>query len=196
LLCTLRRGRRLPRRNTRYQAGATLYLGRTFTGWTTPASPGAPYREPFKKRRCLIPATGFYEPDKLNFTKSPFPWHYFQLKSRELFAFAGLYDVWTDPATNKELYSYTLITTEPNELVGQFHPRMPVLLQSKEDEGTWVNPDIVEPERLQPLLKPYPANLMEEWAVRDEARNPRNDYPELIQPIPQEAEKVEQGRLI
>src|SRR3954453_13190431 len=65
------------------------------------------YREPLRRRRCLIPATGFYEPDKVNFTKSPFPWHYFQLKSRELFAFAGLYDVWTDPATKKELSSYT-----------------------------------------------------------------------------------------
>src|SRR3954454_22977528 len=154
------------------------------------------YRQPFRKRRCLIPATGFYEPDKLNFTTSPFPWHYFQLKSRELFAFAGLYDVWTDPSDNKELYSYTLITTEANELVGQFHPRrMPVILR-KEDEDTWVNPDIVEPELLQPLLKPYPADLMEEWAVGDEARNPRNDYPELIQPIKQQAEKMEQGRLI
>jgi putative SOS response-associated peptidase YedK len=81
------------------------------------------------------------------------------LKSRGLFAFAGLYDVWTDPSDNKELYSYTLITTKPNELVGQFHHRMPVILR-KEDEDTWVNPDIVEPELLQPLLKPYPAHLM------------------------------------
>jgi putative SOS response-associated peptidase YedK len=153
------------------------------------------YREPLRRRRCLIPATGFYEPDKINYAKSPFPWHYFQLKSHELFAFAGLYDVWTDPATKKELSSYTLITTEPNELVGQFHPRMSVILQGKEDEDTWVNPDIVEPEQLQPLLKPYPADLMEEWAVGDEARNPRNDYPELIQPKKEEP-NVKQGRLI
>jgi putative SOS response-associated peptidase YedK len=143
----------------------------------------------------MIPATGFYEPDKVNFTKSPFPWDYFQLKSQELFAFAGLNDVWTDPATKKELSSYTLITTEPNELVGKFHHRMPVILRN-EDEDTWVNPDITEPEQLQPLLQPYPADLMEEWAVGDAARNPRNDYPELLEPKKEDALKAEQGRLI
>jgi putative SOS response-associated peptidase YedK len=143
----------------------------------------------------LIPATGFYEPDKINFTKSPFPWHYFQLKSRELFAFAGLSDVWTDPATNKELSSYTLITTEPNELVGRFHHRMPVILH-REDEDTWVNPDTTEPEHLQPLLRPYPPDLMEEWEVGNAARNPRNDSPELIEPKKEAEAMPEQGRLI
>jgi putative SOS response-associated peptidase YedK len=59
--------------------------------------------------------------------------------------------------TGKEIYSYTLITTEPNEIVGKFHNRMPVILK-KEDEAEWLNPDIVEPEQLLPLLKPYPAS--------------------------------------
>src|SRR4051812_38978128 len=76
-----------------------------------PVSPN-PGRKTRRLRADLrIIAGGYiYEPDKVNFTTSPFPLHYFQLKSRELFAFAGLYDVWTDPATNKELYSYTLIS--------------------------------------------------------------------------------------
>jgi putative SOS response-associated peptidase YedK len=56
---------------------------------------------------------------------------------------------------------------------------MPVILDPK-DEDTWLNPDIVEPERLLPLLKSYPANKMEEWRVGDAARNPRNDSPEII----------------
>lgn len=56
---------------------------------------------------------------------------------------------------------------------------MPVIL-TKENEQAWLNPDTVEPERLLPLLKPYPPEEMEEWRVGDEARNPRNDYPELI----------------
>ena len=59
---------------------------------------------------------------------------------------------------------------------------MPVILE-KEDEETWLNPDIIEPDQLLPLLKPYPAGKMEEWHVSDEARNPRNDYPELIKPV-------------
>jgi putative SOS response-associated peptidase YedK len=59
---------------------------------------------------------------------------------------------------------------------------MPVILK-KEDEERWLNPDITEPEQLLPLLKPYPAEEMEEWQVGDAARNPRNDYAELIKPV-------------
>jgi putative SOS response-associated peptidase YedK len=142
----------------------------------------ASYRVPFRRRRCIVPATGFYEPDKINFAKPPFPWHYFKLKEQEVFGFAGLYDVWKDRQSGKEIYSYTIITTEPNEVVGEFHNRMPVILQ-REDEETWLNPDISEPAQLLPLLKSYPAEKMETWPVGDEARNVKNDYPEVMKPI-------------
>ena len=59
---------------------------------------------------------------------------------------------------------------------------MPVILEP-EDEATWLNPDIVEPERLLPPLKPYPAEKMKEWRVGDAARNPQNDYPELLKHV-------------
>jgi len=140
------------------------------------------FREPLKRKRCIVPATGFYEPDKINFSKPPFPWHYFQLKDQKVFGIAGLYDVWKDRETGKEMHSYTIITTEPNEVVGEFHGRMPVILQ-KEDEETWLNPDISEPAQLLPLLKSYPSIKMETWPVGEAARNPRNDYPELIKPL-------------
>jgi putative SOS response-associated peptidase YedK len=140
------------------------------------------FRQPFRQKRCLVPATGFYEPDKVNKASPPFTWHYFQLKDQPLFAFAGLYDIWKDEQTGKEIYSYTIITTTPNGLVGKYHDRMPVILQ-KEDEETWLNPDITEAEQLQPLLKQYPVSDMEHWQVGDAARNPRNDYPELIKPV-------------
>jgi len=78
--------------------------------------------------------------------------------------------------------SYTLITTEPNDLVGQFHGRMPVILD-KDRERAWLNPDTTEPRELLPLLTPYPADRMEEWHVGDAAKNPRNDSPELIKPV-------------
>jgi putative SOS response-associated peptidase YedK len=74
------------------------------------------YKKPFRTQRCLVPATGFYEPDKIHFSKPPFPWRYFQLKDQPIFGFAGLYDLWKDPKTGKEIYSYTIITTQPNEL--------------------------------------------------------------------------------
>jgi putative SOS response-associated peptidase YedK len=140
------------------------------------------FREPFRNKRCIVPATGFYEPDKKHYSKPPFPWHYFQLKDQSLFGFAGLYDIWKDKQTEKEVYSYTIITTVPNEIVGKYHERMPVILERGEEE-TWLNPDITEPAQLSPLLKPYSADKMEEWHVGDAARNPRNDYPELIQPL-------------
>jgi putative SOS response-associated peptidase YedK len=142
----------------------------------------ATYREPFRHKRCIVPATGFYEPDKIRYPKPPRPWHYFQLKDQKIFGFAGLYDIWKDKQTGKEIRSYTIITTKPNAVVGKYHDRMPVILE-KEDEATWLNPDIVEPERLLPLLNPYPAGNMEEWQVGDAARNPKNDSPELIKPL-------------
>jgi putative SOS response-associated peptidase YedK len=155
------------------------------------------YREPLRRSRCIVPATGFYEPDKEHFKKSPYPWHYFRLKDQEMFGFAGLYDVWKDRQTGKELSSYTLITTTPNRLVGALHHRMPVILH-KADEATWLNPDTTEPTQLQGLLKPYPAEEMEEWQVGDAARSWKNDYPELIEPTTEKPEKPksEQGRLI
>ena len=143
----------------------------------------ATYRKPFRTKRCLVPANFFYEPDKLHYEKSPFPWSLFRFKDERIFAFAGIYDVWTDKSTGKEIYSYSIITTEPNEVVGAVHARMPVIL-GKEDEETWLNPDITEPEALLPLLKPYePADEMESWRVGDAARNWKNDTPDLIKPV-------------
>lgn len=136
------------------------------------------FKEPLRYKRCLIPATGFYEPDK-RFT--PTVWHYFQLKNQAMFTFAGIYDIWEDKKTGKKIYSYTIITTVPNELVEKVHLRMPVMLQ-KEDEADWLNPDTVEPEHLLPLLKPYPADEMEEWQVSNSAKNVRNEGPQLIRP--------------
>jgi putative SOS response-associated peptidase YedK len=150
---------------------------RSETAATSPA-----YREPFRHKRCIVPASGFYEPDKIHDAKPPFPWHYFQLKDQKIFGFAGLYDIWKDQQTGKEIKSYTIITTTPNSLVGTIHDRMPVIL-NLEDEATWLNPDIIEPERLLPLLKSYPAEKMEAWRVGDAARNPQNDYPELLKHV-------------
>jgi putative SOS response-associated peptidase YedK len=139
------------------------------------------FRQPFRYKRAIIPATFFYEPDKIHHAKPPYPWYCFRLKDQDLFALAGLYDIWTDKATGLEIYSYTIITTKPNEIVGKVHDRMPVILR-KEDEETWLNPDLSEPAQLLPLLQSYPADKMEVWRVGDEARNVRNDYPELMKP--------------
>jgi hypothetical protein len=68
------------------------------------------------------------------------------------------------------------------EIVGQYHDRMPVILE-KELEEEWLNSDLVEVKRISNMLKPYSSEKMEEWRVGDEARNPKNDYPEVMKPI-------------
>ena len=103
---------------------------------------------------------GFYEWKKVGKEKQRY---YFHRKDDELFAFAGLYDTWRDP-DGKDIHSYTIITTTPNDTVGTVHDRMPVIL-TKEHEKLWLDPDITEPERLQPFLLPYPDAAMEAYPV-------------------------------
>ncbi len=140
------------------------------------------YKSAVAHHRCIIPATYFFEPDKLHFPQPPHPWYCFRLKEHPLFALAGLYNAWTDPTTNETLYTYTIITTKPNALVGKYHDREPALLPSNK-EKQWLNPDLTEPEHVLPLLKPYPPEAMEAWRVSDAAKNPRNETPDVIKPV-------------
>lgn len=137
------------------------------------------YRTPFRTHRCLIPATGFYEWDKSFKPSRPY---YFKLKDDSIFAFAGLFDIWHDKSSGKEIQSYTIITTVPNETVGKIHSRMPVILK-RENEAEWLDPDIVEPERLHALLTSYPDDEMESFPISSAINNPRTDNQDLINPI-------------
>jgi len=89
------------------------------------------FRHPFHHTRCLIPFTGFYEPDKIHFSKNPFLWHYFPMKDHSICAFAGLYDIWEDKNGGNEIRSCTIITTVPNTIVGRYHDRMPAVLKKR-----------------------------------------------------------------
>jgi putative SOS response-associated peptidase YedK len=135
------------------------------------------FRGPFKSRRCLVPASGFYEWQRTEQGKQPFC---IRLKDAELFAFAGLYDVWHD-ADGNELYSYTVITTVPNDLVASIHNRMPVILRQA-DEDAWLDKES-EPARLLALLKAYPADQMEAYPVSRAVNNPANEGAELMQSV-------------
>ena len=135
------------------------------------------FRGPFKSRRCLVPASGFYEWQRTSNGKQPFC---IRLKGDELFAFAGLYDVWHD-AEGNELHSYTVITTAPNDLVAPIHNRMPVILH-RDDEDVWLD-KAAEPARLMSLLVAYPADKMEAYPVSRAVNNPANEGSELMQPI-------------
>ena len=137
------------------------------------------YREAAKHRRCLVPADWFYEWKKLD-AKSKQPYA-IAMKDAELFAFAGLWDKWKDKATGQTLETYTVITTDPNELMEPIHNRMPVILHRKDYER-WLA--VADPAQLPvDLLRPYPAEEMRAWPVSRDVGNVRNNRPELIEPI-------------
>ena len=137
------------------------------------------FRESMKRRRCLVPATGFYEWQKLG-NKAKQPWT-IEFADGEVFAFAGLWDVWKDRTTSNVIETYTIITTDPNELVQPLHDRMPVIL-APQDYDRWLEPG--DPERPPiDLLRPFPAGEMKAWKVSSAVGNTKNDSPELRLPM-------------
>lgn len=136
------------------------------------------FKSAFAKRRCLILADGFYEWQKRGTIKQPMR---IVLKSREPFGFAGLWDRWVSPEA-EEIYTCTIITTEANELLQPVHERMPVILPQSA-EALWLDPKMTDPEKLLPLLKPYPSDEMEFYPVSRVVNSPANDTPECLVPI-------------
>ena len=137
------------------------------------------YRKPFRFQRCLVPSTGFYEWDKAIKPSQPY---YIRMKDASIFSFAGLYDTWKDTVSEKEIKSYTIITTQPNEVVGKIHNRMPVIID-KEDETDWLNPDNSEIQLLHRFLKPYSSDKLLVYPVSRGVNVPSTDSENLIKPI-------------
>ena len=134
------------------------------------------YREAFKRRRCLIPADGFYEWKKVPGGKIPYA---IGMKDDSPFVFAGLWEAWKDPSTSEWLRSCTIITGQPNELLAQMHTRMPVILP-EEDRAKWLGE--VEDGDLKELLKPFPAERMKMWPISSRVNSPDNDDEAIIKP--------------
>ncbi len=141
------------------------------------------FRKPFRTRRCLVPASGYYEWKVLPESRPGKPVKqpmYFRVGDGEPFAFAGLWDHWKR-FDGKEVASFTILTTEPNDLSEPIHDRMPVILQEK-DESTWLDPT-TDPDRLLELLQPYPSIEMDTYPVSKKVNSSRNDDPTLIERI-------------
>ena len=136
------------------------------------------FREAFRKRRCLIPATGFYEWQKVGKYKQP--WN-IRVKERELFAFAGLWEHWKGPG-GRTIESCTILVTVAHEALKRIHDRMPVILDPR-DYDTWLDPELDDAGRLKALLRPWPAEDMECWPVSRRVGNPANDDPGLIESL-------------
>jgi putative SOS response-associated peptidase YedK len=134
------------------------------------------FREAFAKRRCLIPATGFYEWQQREDGKQPFR---FRRKDLEPFAFAGIWEF--SRFGGEEVLSAAIIVGEPNAVVREVHDRMPVMLRP-EDYEVWLGTSAA-PEDLLALLRPYDAELMEAYAVSRTVNSVKNDVESCIQPL-------------
>lgn len=137
------------------------------------------FKQAFIKRRCLIPANGFYEwrkSDKL-------PFRIF-LKNEALFAFAGIWEVWKD-AEEKPIHTFSIITTSPNKLMESIHDRMPVILP-REDEDAWLTEQ--NPDLLQKLLVPFNSSKMEAYSISKKVNSPRNNGFEIVLPATEESQ--------
>lgn len=138
------------------------------------------FRSAFKSRRCLIPASGFYEWKTVNGVK--YPW-YISLKSGDPMAFAGLWETW-HPKEGETIESCCIITTDANSLMEPIHDRMPIILD-QDQWGTWLSPQIKQPDKLLPLIHPHDSNSMQAWPVtRELNRVGLRDDAGLIETIP------------
>jgi putative SOS response-associated peptidase YedK len=136
------------------------------------------WREPFKKRRCLIPASAFYEWPKEG--KPPKQPYIFELTNANLFAFAGVWDAWKD-AKGHWLQSFAIVTTEANEMMAGIHPRMPVILHSS-DYDRWLDREETERPPVD-LLRPFESEAMEMREANPQVNNARNNGPEMMERI-------------
>ena len=139
----------------------------------------------FKTRRCLVPASGFFEWKKHGPARAPY---YLELRDDDLFAMAGLWRRGGALAGDGADSSYVILTTVANTLVGEIHNRMPVILERRHFEA-WLDPENPDVEALERLLKPLPAERMVTHPVSSYVNKVSNDGPRCIEeaePEPQQ----------
>ena len=153
--------------------GNKLFNARAETIAVTPA-----FRDAFAKRRCLIPANGFYEWKKATSGKEPYA---IVPADDGLFAFAGLWERWRDPASQEVVRSCTIITVPANEVLAPLHERMPAILDQAL-WAKWLGEDSVKRPEILKMLKPYPAERMRAYRIGQRVNNVRNDDAALLEP--------------
>lgn len=168
------------------------------------------FRSAFKRRRCVVPVSGFYEWQKVEGSKTKQPYYILPSASKEHspttaasmhatddvdpWLFAGLWEAWHDPALPKEapaLETFTIITTDANEAMASIHNRMPVILEPAQAKR-WIGveaagalKDATPPEELGLLLKPCPPDRMAFRRISTLVNSPRHDTPECIREVTQ-----------
>ena len=130
------------------------------------------FRDAMRRRRCLVPADGFYEWQAVEGSKRKRP-HLIRMKDDAPFAFGGLWESWR--RGDEPVETFTILTTSPNDLVAPIHDRMPVIVPPSEFDR-WLDPS-VGAEKVADLLRPFPAERMQTQLVSTAVNNPANDDP-------------------
>jgi putative SOS response-associated peptidase YedK len=133
------------------------------------------FRHALKYRRCIVPTSGFYEWDHSGGKKQPY---YIQLADQSPMCLAGVWESWKSP-DGSELETFAILTTSANKLVESIHDRMPVILYP-DTFNLWLSHNMHDPDQLQPLYQPFPAEEMLAFKVPDLVNNPRFDSPACI----------------
>jgi len=128
------------------------------------------FRTALRRRRCLVVADGFYEWQTVGKRRQPM---FIHLRDDRPMGFAGLWESW-EGANHSALESCTILTTEANDLVRPIHDRMPAIVAPEEYER-WLDPAVQKPEPIMPLLRPYPSEPLEAYAVSTQVNSPVRD---------------------
>ena len=158
------------------KTGAKMINARAESVPTKPA-----FRRAFEKRRCLIPADGFYEWKKPEDGGKKIPYFIHGRDGRPI-VFAGLWEVWRESEDAEPLRTCTIITTSANDLLRSIHDRMPVVLPPERWEE-WLDPTNDDVEGLRGLMVPAPNDLLELYPISTKVNSVRNDGPELLEPV-------------
>ena len=156
------------------RVGSRMFNARAETLTSSPA-----FRDAFRRKRCLVPVDGFYEWRREGTRRQPFA---IARDDGRPLALAGLWSGWRDPAADRVVRTFTIITSRPNDQLADLHDRMPVIVPD-DAWDRWLDPALEDPAELQGLFEPTDATALRIWPVSPLVNNVRNDGPALVEPI-------------
>lgn len=140
------------------------------------------FRSSIRTCRCIVPSTGWFDWRHENGKKIPY--YIFCNDNDGIFSMAGIYARWTNPVTGGAINTYSIVTTEANELMSYIHNtnfRMPVILH-REDEEKWLFPELKDNE-IKSLMKPFEDNLMDAYVISNDFLKKKSHDPSIIKPL-------------
>ena len=137
------------------------------------------YAEPFQRRRCVVPLSGFYEWKRAGKARRPFAIH---LRDQPIMAVAGVWERWQPTGETVAIHSFAVVTTAANDFMTDIHDRMPVILDHR-DIDHWLDPEVHEPERVMPLVRPCPSEWLAAYEISSSVNSSKNKAQDVLQPL-------------